>query len=100
MKGKITKKTVDGLIADVQAAGKAMFLWDSELAGFGAKATASACSYVVQYRLGGRDSPTRSALPLVSTACLPQMKRESAPKKSWARWLTVLTWRRPRKTLA
>ena len=59
MKGKITKKSVDRLIADVRASGTATFLWDSELAGFGAKVTAGACSYVIQYRLGGRDSPTR-----------------------------------------
>ena len=59
MKGKITKKAIDALIAEAKAAAGAVFLWDSELAGFGAKATASACSYVVQYRLGGRGAPTK-----------------------------------------
>ncbi len=59
MKGKITKKAIDALIAEAKAAAGAVFLWDSELAGFGAKATASGCSYVVQYRLGGRGAPTK-----------------------------------------
>ena len=59
MKGKITKKAIDALIADAKAASGAVFLWDNELAGFGAKATGSACSYVVQYRLDGRGAPTK-----------------------------------------
>ena len=60
MKGKITKKSIDALIAEAKAAGGAVFLWDSELAGFGAKATANACAYVVQYRLGGRGTTTEA----------------------------------------
>jgi integrase len=59
MKGKITKRSIDALMAEAKTAGGAVFLWDSELAGFGAKAASSACSYVVQYRLGGRDAPTK-----------------------------------------
>lgn len=59
MKGKITKKSIDALIADVRTSGTHAFLWDSELAGFGAKVTAGGCSYVIQYRLGGRDAPTK-----------------------------------------
>jgi integrase len=61
MKGKkITKASVDTLIAEAKAAASAVFLWDSELAGFGAKAAASGtCSYVLQYRLGGRGTPAK-----------------------------------------
>src|SRR5271165_13081 len=60
---KITKASVDKLIAEAMAAKKAVFLWDSELAGFGAKAGASGtCSYVLQYRLGGRGTPKRFTL--------------------------------------
>ena len=59
MKGKITKKSVDALIAEAKAAGGAIFLWDDALPGFGVKATATGCSYVIQFRLGGRGAPTK-----------------------------------------
>ena len=81
MKGKITKKSVDALIADVQASGAATFLWDSELAGFGAKVTAGACSYVIQYRLGGRDSPTRRLTLGKHGVLTPEEARRAAKEK-------------------
>ncbi len=61
MKGKkISKASVDALIAEAKAAAGAVFLWDSELAGFGAKAVSSGtCSYVLQYRLGGRGTQAK-----------------------------------------
>ncbi len=59
MKGRITKKSVDALIAEAKAAGGAIFLWDDALPGFGVKATATGCSYVIQFRLGGRGAPTK-----------------------------------------
>jgi integrase len=61
MKGKkITKASVDGLLTEAKAVAATLFLWDSELAGFGAKAASSGtCSYVLQYRLGGRGTPAR-----------------------------------------
>lgn len=60
MKGKIIKSAVDALIQSAKAASGAVFLWDTELAGFGAKATAGGkCAYVLQYRLGGRGTPTK-----------------------------------------
>jgi integrase len=59
MKGKITKKAVDALIAEAKAARGAIFLWDDALSGFGVKATATGCSYVIQFRLGGRGAPTK-----------------------------------------
>jgi hypothetical protein len=54
--GKITKRTVDALLtAAVEG-----FLWDEDLKGFGLKTTArGAASYVVQYRMGGREAKTR-----------------------------------------
>jgi len=81
MKGKITKKSVDALIADVKASGAAAFLWDSELAGFGAKVTAGACSYVIQYRLGGRDSPTRRLTLGKHGVLTPDEARRAAKEK-------------------
>jgi integrase len=59
MKDRIIKRTIDALIAKAKVSEKPLLLWDSELTGFGAKATAGACSYIVQYRLGGRGAPTK-----------------------------------------
>lgn len=54
--GKITKRTLDAL----QASGVEGFLWDQDLRGFGLRITSSgAASYVVQYRMGGREAKTR-----------------------------------------
>ena len=51
--GSVTKRSVDAL-----SAGQAnVFLWDTELRGFGVKVTPSgAKSYVFAYRLGGREA--------------------------------------------
>ncbi len=53
---RLTKRAVDGLIP-----GKTdVFVWDSELKGFGVKVTpAGRRTYVIQYRLGGRKGRTR-----------------------------------------
>lgn len=54
--GKITKTAVDGLAA----LDRDQFLWDDEVRGFGLKVSpGGAKSYIVQYRTGGRGSPTR-----------------------------------------
>src|SRR3546814_18661174 len=54
--GKITKRAVDALISS----GQHDLLWDDSLKGFGAKRTKDgAVSYVLQFRLGGRESKTR-----------------------------------------
>ena len=54
--GKITKRTLDAL----QSGGVTGFLWDDDLKGFGAKiATSGSASYVLQYRMGGREAKTR-----------------------------------------
>jgi integrase len=54
--GKITKRAVDA----IQGGGKEVFLWDEELKGFGLRVSAlGAKSYVLQYRMGGRESPSR-----------------------------------------
>ena len=81
MKGKVTKKTVDDLIAKAKAADDAVFLWDDALSGFGVKATATACSYVVQYRLGGRGSQTRRITLGKHGVLTPDQARKLAREK-------------------
>jgi Arm DNA-binding domain len=54
--GRISKRTLDAF----QSSGMTGFLWDEDLKGFGVRVAASgAASYVVQFRMGGRESPTR-----------------------------------------
>lgn len=58
--GKITKRTIEALIAS----GKEGFLWDDGIRGFGAKITKTgAVSYVLQFRMGGREASTRRYAP-------------------------------------
>ena len=55
MKTKITKRAVDDLRSKAKSEGRTLYLRDDELTGFGALSTkAGACSYFVEYRLGGR----------------------------------------------
>lgn len=54
--GKITKQSVDALIERRREG----FLWDNGIKGFGARITKSgAVSYVLQFRMGGREARTR-----------------------------------------
>lgn len=56
--GRITKRAVDAI--PPPPAGKRAYLWDDTLKGFGCMATDKGVkSYLVQYRIGGRGSPTR-----------------------------------------
>jgi integrase len=53
---RITKQAVDAL----QGSAKEVFLWDDQLRGFGLRSTPNgAKSYVFQYRMGGREAPSR-----------------------------------------
>ncbi len=55
-KSKVTTQAVDYLVPGRRDS----FLWDSELAGFGVRVTAGgAKSYIYQFRMGGRGSPTQ-----------------------------------------
>lgn len=54
--GNITKRTIDALTRG----DRDLFLWDEKERGFGAKITpAGKISYVYQYRMGGRGTPTK-----------------------------------------
>ena len=56
MQIKITKRTVDA----IKPAAKDQFLWDKELHGFGVKVTPTGKRiYILQYRMGGRNTPSR-----------------------------------------
>lgn len=58
---RISKRTVDGL--ECEAGSAYAILWDDRLKGFGVKATATgAKSYLVQYRMGGRDTRVRKVV--------------------------------------
>jgi len=53
---RITKPAVDSAAAGL----KDIFLWDDELRGFGLRTTPTGSkSYVFQYRMGGREAPSR-----------------------------------------
>ena len=55
MKGKITARAVEALRKQANKNGSDVFLWDTELQGFGAKASAHGrVSWVFQHWLGGR----------------------------------------------
>ena len=54
--GKVTKRSVDAVVPGERD----QLLWDEELRGFGLKSTPKgAKSYILQYRMGGREAPTR-----------------------------------------
>jgi len=73
--GKVTKVAVDRL----EASSAPLFLWDTELKGFGVKATPSgAKTYVFQYRIGGRGAPTRRATIGRHGALTPDQARTRA----------------------
>lgn len=70
---KITKRTVD-------AAAPGEFLWDIELKGFGLKATATGKVYILQYRRGGRGSPTKRITIGRHGPLTPQQARDEATR--------------------
>lgn len=76
--GRITKRTLDALLAN----GVAGFLWDEDLKGFGVKTSSNAsASYVVQYRMGGRESKTRRyTIGGHGSPWTPAMAREEAAR--------------------
>jgi integrase len=60
MRDKITKRSIDALCAEAKASGKTHYVWDTETTGFGALCTKTgSCSYFIEYRLGGRGTPSR-----------------------------------------
>ncbi len=73
MEKKITKRAVDD-------AKPGEFLWDTELKGFGLKVTASHKVYILQYRRGGRGSPTKRVTIGRHGAVTPAQARDEATR--------------------
>jgi integrase len=76
MQTKLTKRAVDA----AQVGSKDSFIWDTEVPGFGLKVTpAGKKLYVLQYRLGGRGTPTkRYAIGEHGAAYTPDQARDLA----------------------
>jgi hypothetical protein len=76
---KITKRTVDA----VNPSGADQFLWDSDLKGFGLKVTAAGNKvYILQYRKGGRGTPTKRVTIGRHGALTPEQARKEAARLS------------------
>jgi integrase len=81
MLSKITKRAVDAL----HPKGADQFLWDTELKGFGLKVTAGGNKvYVLQYRKGGREAPTKRVTIGRHGALTPDQARKEALRLSGA----------------
>jgi integrase len=81
MRGKITKRTVDAL----QPGQTDQFLWDTEIKGFGVKVTpAGNRVYVLQYRKGGRGTPTKRVTLGAHGKLTPETAREAAERMAGA----------------
>lgn len=78
--GKVTKRSVDELTAGARED----FLWDKDLRGFGVKiAMTGARTYVYQYRMGGREAPTRRyTIGVHGSPWTPATAREEAERLS------------------
>ncbi len=60
MKQSISKTAVDALMAQAKQKGRTIYCFDAKLTGFGVYATkAGKASYFVQYRTGGRETPSK-----------------------------------------
>jgi integrase len=78
MREKITKRTVDATLPGERD----VFLWDTDLKGFGLKVSpAGSKVYLVQYRLGGREAPTqRYTIGKHGSPWTPDKAREEAER--------------------
>ncbi len=73
----ITKRAVDAL----KPSDRDTYLWDANLAGFGVKCTPTGHKvYIVQYRKGGRGSPTRRVTLGRHGTLTPDQARQAAKK--------------------
>jgi integrase len=79
-----TKPPIDIMLSSVKplvAAGAAGFWWDKQIKGFGLKVTPGGKAvYIYQYRLGGRNSPTRRLTIGEHGKITPDKARDEAKK--------------------
>jgi integrase len=81
MRGKITKRAVDAM----RPGGSDQFLWDTEIKGFGLKVTpADKRVYILQYRSGGRGTPTKRVTIGSHGALTPEGARAAAQRLAGA----------------
>jgi integrase len=81
MQTKITKRMVDA----VRPNGADQFLWDTELKGFGLKVTPAGVKvYILQYRKGGRGTPTKRVTIGRHGVLTPEQARKEAARLSGA----------------
>ena len=81
MRRKITKRAVD----DVSPSPSDQFVWDTELKGFGLKVTPAGNKvYILQYRTGGRRSPTKRVTIGRHGALTPDQARSEAARLAGA----------------
>ena len=81
MRRKITKRAVD----DVAPGQSDQFVWDTELKGFGLKVTPAGNKvYILQYRTGGRGSPTKRVTIGRHGALTPDQARSEATRLTGA----------------
>lgn len=75
---KLSKRSVDA----VQAGPKDFFVWDEDLRGFGLRVTPRGVkSYVFQYRVGGREAPSRRyTIGKHGTPWTPELARKEAER--------------------
>lgn len=76
--GRLTKRTVDAFHGGT----KDQFVWDEDLRGFGIKVTPAGNKvFLIQYRLGGRGSPTRRyTIGAYGSPWTPASAREEAER--------------------
>ena len=78
MQAKLTKRLVDG----IEPGERDVFVWDTALKGFGLKVTpGGARIYLLQYRMGGRGSPTQRRTLGKHGALTPETARAEAGRQ-------------------
>ena len=70
------------LVNSIKAGPRDLFVWDDDLHGFGLRTTPSGSqSYVLQYRMGGREAPSRRyTIGRHASPSMPQSARKEAER--------------------
>ena len=81
-KARITKRVIDDLRARAKDEGRTLYLRDDEVTGFGAVCTkAGACSYFIEYRLGGRGTAQKRMTIGKHEVLTPDQARQRAKEE-------------------
>ncbi len=95
---KLTKRVIDELQADP----KDVFYWDTDITGLAVKVTPkNKKTFVVQYRVGGRGTPTRKmSLGSYGSVTLHQARLEEKKYLACGRTVVILHWNGSKKNVA